>query len=63
LVSWAEKAIIEDEFEPAYFEDIADIISKIGAADSRGFQHNYEDYEGYLHRLGYTLLLNLAPEA
>lgn len=63
LVDWAEKSIMDADYEEKYFEVIDSIIVSIGAADAQGFEHSYSDYELYLKKLGYNLQLSLAPAA
>ena len=53
LVDWAERAMMEGEFEGRDFAAIRDITSRLGLADVREFGLTWEDCEGYLSRLGY----------
>jgi hypothetical protein len=53
LVDWAERAMMDEEFENRDFETIRDITSRLGLADVREFGLTWEDCEGYLSRLGY----------
>jgi len=53
LVDWAERAMIEAEFDEHDFDTIRDITSRLGLADVREFGLNWEDCEGFLSRLGY----------
>ena len=53
LVDWAERAMMEEEFDDRDFETVRDITSRLGFADVREFGLTWEDCEGYLSRLGY----------
>ncbi|MGB4067886.1 MAG: hypothetical protein WBK08_07635 [Nitrospira sp.] len=37
LVDWAESAIMDGEFDPAYLPTIRDVVARIGVADVRAF--------------------------
>ena len=53
LVSWAEHAMMEEEFEDGDLDTIRDITGRLGLADVREFGLTWEDCEGFLSRLGY----------
>ena len=53
LVDWAERAMMEEDFDTHDLEAIRDITSRLGLADVRDFGLTWEDCEGYLSRLGY----------
>ena len=53
LVDWAERAMMEEDFDGRDLETIRDITSRLGLADVREFGPTWEDCEGYLSRLGY----------
>jgi hypothetical protein len=53
LVDWAERAMMDEEFDERDHETIRDITSRLGLADVREFGLTWEDCEGYLSRLGY----------
>jgi hypothetical protein len=53
LVDWAERAMMEDDFDEGDFDTIRDITSRLGLVDVREFGFTWEDCEGYLSRLGY----------
>ncbi len=55
LVSWAEEAMMEGEFDSSELETLRDIVSRIGVADVRAFGLTWEDCEGFLRRLGYRV--------
>ena len=53
LVEWAERAMMEEEFDDRDFETVREITGRLGLADVREFGLTWEDCEGYLSRLGY----------
>lgn len=53
LVEWAERAMMDEEFDDRDLETIRDITSRLGLADVREFGLTWEDCEGFLARLGY----------
>lgn len=60
LVDWAEKAMMEEEFEESYFEELRDILSRLGLADAEKFGLTWEDCEDYLGRLGYRIKVEVS---
>jgi len=72
LVDWAERAMMEEEWEEGHEEVLRDILSRLGLADVEPFALTWEECEDYLSRLGLsgeggsiggrrTLLLRAAP--
>ena len=53
LVDWAERAMMEEEFDERDLDTIRDVTSRLGLADVREFGLTWEDCEAYLARLGY----------
>ena len=53
LVDWAERAMMDEEFDNRDLETVRDITSRLGLADVRDFGLTWEDCEGFLSRLGY----------
>ena len=53
LVDWAERAMMEEEFDDCDLATIRDITGRLGLADVREFGLAWEECEGYLSRLGY----------
>jgi len=53
LVDWAERAMMDEEFDERDLETIRDITSRLGLADVREFGLTWEDCDEYLSRLGY----------
>ena len=54
LVTWAETALMEGEFERQHFGEIRDAVARLGVADVRAFGLTWEDCEQLLQRLGYS---------
>jgi hypothetical protein len=59
LVNWAEKAMMEEDFEEEYFDTIKEIVGRLGVADVITFGLTWEDCERYLDRLGYKVSLKI----
>jgi len=59
LVEWAEDAMQEEEFESEYFEEIRDVVSRIGVMDVRAFGLTWEECEAMLGRLGYQASIEI----
>jgi hypothetical protein len=59
LVDWAEEMIREADFESDSFEIIRDILAHIGLADVREFGLTWDDCYDYLHRLGFSVKVEL----
>ncbi len=53
LVDWAERAMMEEDFDDRDLDTIRDITSRLGVADVREFGLTWEDCDRYLARLGY----------
>lgn len=53
LVDWAERAMLDAEFDNADIELLSDIISRLGLADVAEFGLRWPDCEEFLRRLGY----------
>ena len=53
LVDWAERAMMEQDFDDRDLDTIRDITSRLGLAAVREFGLTWEDCEGFLSRLGY----------
>ena len=45
LVDWAEEAMREEDFEETHFEQLRDVISRLGLADVRAFGLTWGDCE------------------
>ena len=53
LVDWAERAMMEADFEEADMEVLSDVIGRLGLADVAEFGLRWQDCEEFLRRLGY----------
>jgi len=53
LVDWAERAMMDEEFDDRDRDTIRDITSRLGLADVRDFGLTWEDCDAFLSRLGY----------
>ena len=60
LVDWAERAMMDEEFEDGHCELLRDIVSRIGLADVRAFGLTWDDCEDFLSRLGYKVSVTVA---
>lgn len=54
LVSWAEDAMIDGEFDEKEAATISDVDLRLGVADVRAFGLTWEDCEQLLRQLGYA---------
>jgi len=54
LVSWAEDAMMDGEFDEKEAATISDVVSRLGVADARAFGLTWEDCEQLLRQLGYA---------
>ncbi|MDZ7289585.1 MAG: hypothetical protein ONB44_08975 [candidate division KSB1 bacterium] len=63
LVDWAERAMMEADFDENDYQTLRDIVSRLGLSDVRAFGMSWEDCENFLHRLGYhvSVVISEAP--
>ena len=54
LVDWAERALMEGEFDERNANVLSAVIGRLGVADVRAFGLAWEDCEQLLHQLGYA---------
>ena len=54
LVDWAERAMMDGEFEGRSASVLSAVIARLGVADVRVFGLAWEDCEQLLHQLGYS---------
>lgn len=54
LVDWAERSLLDDEFEEADVATLARVVGRLGVADVRAFGLTWEDCEELLRALGYA---------
>ena len=60
LVDWAERAVMDAEFEERDTELLTDIVGRLGLADVAEFGLRWEDCDGYLRKLGYKARVEVA---
>ena len=53
LVTWANVAMMEADFEEAYYDVIRDAVARLGLADVRAFGLTWEDCARIFKQLGY----------
>ena len=53
LVDWAERAMMDADFEEGDIELLSDIVGRLGLADVAEFGLRWQDCEELLRRLGY----------
>ena len=53
LVAWANVAMMEGDFEEAYYDAIRDAVARLGLADVQAFGLTWEDCARILKQLGY----------
>ena len=63
LIDWAERAMMDADFEEQDFEILRDIVSHLGLADVKAFGISWEDCEDYLSRLGYHITITVSETA
>lgn len=54
LVDWAERAMMDGEFEEQDATALATVIARLGVADVRAFGLSWEDCEQLLQKVGYA---------
>lgn len=54
LVDWAERAMMDGEFEERDATALATVIARLGVADVRAFGLSWEDCEQLLQKVGYA---------
>jgi acetyl-CoA acetyltransferase len=59
IVSWAEAAMQEGEFDQADLTVIRDVVSRLGVADVAAFGLTWEDAMDMLSRLGYRATIEI----
>ena len=53
LVDWAERAMMDADFDEAETDLLSDIVGRLGLADVAEFGLRWQDCEEFLRRLGY----------
>jgi hypothetical protein len=62
LVDWAERAMMEADFDEADTEVLSEIIGRLGLADVGEFGLRWQDCEEFLRRLGYRAKVIVSTE-
>jgi hypothetical protein len=62
LVDWAERAMMDAEFDEADVEILSEIIGRLGLADVAEFGLRWQDCEEFLRRLGYRATVTVSSE-
>jgi hypothetical protein len=62
LVDWAERAMMDAEFDEADIEVLSDIIGRLGLADVAEFGLRWQDCEEFLRQLGYRAKVIVSSE-
>ena len=62
LVDWAERAMIDADFDEADTDLLADIVGRLGLADVAEFGLRWQDCEELLRRLGYRARVIVSTE-
>ena len=59
LVDWAERAMMEEEFEETGLAAVRSTVSRLGVADVRAFGLTWEDCEELLSQLGFSARVSI----
>lgn len=62
LVDWAERSMMDAEFEEKDIDLLSDIIGRLGLADVAEFGLRWQDCEEFLRRLGYRAKVIVSAE-
>ena len=62
LVDWAERAIMDAEFDAKDADLLSDIVGRLGLADVAEFGLRWQDCEDFLRRLGYRAKVIVSTE-
>ena len=62
LVDWAERAMMDADFEKADVDLLTDIVGRLGLADVAEFGLRWQDCEEFLRRLGYRAKVVVSTE-
>ncbi len=62
LVDWAERAIMDANFDDADIDLLTDVIGRLGLADVAEFGLRWQDCEEFLRRLGYRAKVIVSHE-
>jgi hypothetical protein len=62
LVDWAERTMMDADFEEADTDLLTEIIGRLGLADVAEFGLRWQDCEEFLRRLGYRAKVIVSTE-
>jgi hypothetical protein len=62
LVDWAERAMMNADFDETDMDVLSDIIGRLGLADVAEFGLRWQDCEEFLRRLGYRAKVIVSNE-
>src|SRR5439155_10190672 len=62
LVDWAERAMMDADFDEADTDLLTDIVGRLGLADVAEFGLRWQDCEEFLRRLGYRAKVIVSTE-
>ena len=61
FANWAETAMIESNYEEKFFDEISEILSKIGVINVKGFELSIAFYLNSLIKLNFHTVFGLKP--
>jgi hypothetical protein len=62
LVDWAERSMMDADFDEVDMDVLSDIIGRLGLADVAEFGLRWQDCEEFLRRLGYRAKVIVSTE-
>jgi len=62
LVDWAERAMMDADFDKSDTDLLTDIVGRLGLADVAEFGLRWQDCEEFLRRLGYRAKVIVSSE-
>jgi hypothetical protein len=62
LVDWAERAMIDADFDKTDADLLSEIVGRLGLADVAEFGLRWQDCEEFLRRLGYRAKVIVSSE-
>jgi len=62
LVDWAERVMMDADFDEEDTEVLSDIVGRLGLADVAEFGLRWQDCEEFLRRLGYRAKVIVSTE-
>ena len=62
LVDWAERAMMDADFDDADADLLTDVVGRLGLADVAEFGLRWQDCEEFLRRLGYRAKVIVSSE-